>query len=180
MKKIALFHVVASLLLTTVSCVRVEAQTAKPIDVGDKIPSFSLTDQDGNVFNTSDCVGKKTLVLFFYPKGDDLICVKEASAFRDSFDDFTKAGAMIIGINGTSVASQKKFHDKYKLPFTLLSDPKDKVYRLFGIKNVVFSTGRKTFVVDKSGLITFSYDALLEAKEHADGALKFIQSQGAK
>jgi len=149
--------------------------TKEPLAIGDKVPAFSLRDQDGRIFNSADYYGKKILVLYFYPKDESMVCTKEACSFRDSFAEFTKAGAMVIGINGGTVASHKSFRDHYKLPFTLLSDPDNKVYHLFGVKNVMFMTGRKTFVVDLHGRIAFAYEAMLQGKQHADDALNFIE-----
>jgi peroxiredoxin Q/BCP len=181
MKKIILVQLRAILLLLFIANTAVKAQTSsQSLDVGDKLPAFSLTDQNGKVFNSQDYVGKKSLVIYFYPKDESMVCTKEACAFRDSFNDFTKAGALVVGINGGSVASHKEFSDHYKLPFVLLSDPDNKVYHLFGIKKVLFMTGRKTFVVAKNGIITFSFDSMMQGKEHAADALKFLQSEKVK
>jgi peroxiredoxin Q/BCP len=109
-----------------------------------------------------------------------MVCTKEACAFRDSFDKFTKAGAMVIGINSGTVASHKAFADHYKLPFTVLSDPGNKVYDMFGVKKKLFMSGRETFVVDLKGKIVYTHEAMLQGKEHADDALAFINSAKAK
>ena len=109
--------------------------SGKTLAAGDPIPLFSLLDQDGKAFKVSDYTGKKVIVIYFYPKDESMVCTKEACAFRDSFDEFKKAGAMVIGINSGNVASHKSFQQHYKLPFILLSDPGDKVYDLFGIKS---------------------------------------------
>lgn len=148
----------------------------KHLEAGDKVPQFSLYDQDGKPFNISNEIGKHVLVIYFYPKDESMVCTKEACAFRDSFNDFTKAGAMVIGINGGTVASHKEFQQHYKLPFTLLSDPDNKVYHLFGVKNKMFFSGRETFVVDLKGKIVYEHEAMLEGKEHADDALAYIKS----
>ena len=74
------------------------------------------------------------MVIYFYPKDESMVCTKEACAFRDSFNEFTKAGAIVIGINAGTVASHKSFQQHYKLPFILLSDPGNKVYMMFGVK----------------------------------------------
>ncbi len=148
----------------------------KTLVVGDTMPSFSLTDQDGKTFNSTDYVGKSILVIYFYPKDESMVCTKEACSFRDSFDEFTKAGAKVIGINGGTVASHKEFRDHYKLPFILLSDPDNKVYHRFGIKNTMFMTGRETLVIDLHGKIAFTYQAMMQGKKHADDALAFIKS----
>ena len=154
--------------------------TDKHLEVGDTVPSFMLTDQDGKSFNIADHIGKKVLVIYFYPKDESMVCTKEACAFRDSFDAFTKAGAMVIGINGGSVASHKEFQQHYKLPFTLLSDPGNKVYDRFGVKNKLFMSGRETFVIDLKGKVVYSHEAMLQGKEHADDALAYIKAANAK
>lgn len=146
----------------------------KTLVVGDNVPSFTLTDQDGKVFNIRDYIGKKVLVIYFYPKDESMVCTKEACAFRDSFDAFTKAGAMVIGVNGGTVASHKEFQQHYKLPFTLLSDPGNKVYNLFGVQGKMFFSGRETFVINLKGKIVYTHEAMLQGKEHADDALQFI------
>ncbi len=148
----------------------------KELAVGDSMPSFALTDQDGKAFRSADYVGKSILVIYFYPKDESMVCTKEACSFRDSFDEFAKAGAKVIGINAGTVASHKGFRDHYKLPFTLLSDPDNKVYHLFGVKNKLFMTGRKTFVINLKGKIIYAHEAMLQGKEHADDALKFIKA----
>jgi peroxiredoxin Q/BCP len=174
----------SSLLLTALLLVLhtgVKAQTApSELVIGDNMPSFSLTDQNGNAFNSKDYVGKSVLVIYFYPKDESMVCTKEACSFRDSFDDFTKAGAKVIGINAGTVASHKSFSDNYKLPFTLLSDPDNKVYHLFGVKNKMFMTGRETFVIDLHGKVGFTYEAMMQGKKHADDALAYIKAHGAR
>lgn len=149
---------------------------AQELKVGDRMPSFSLTDQNGKTFNSADHVGKSYLVIYFYPKDESMVCTKEACEFRDIFDDFKKAGATVIGINGGTVASHKSFADHYKLPFILLSDPDNKVYHKFGVKNHLFMTGRETFVIDKHGKVVFAYSAMMQGKKHADDALAFIKA----
>jgi peroxiredoxin Q/BCP len=170
------FLIVGLILILLISaCANAQSGQKTPA-IGDATPPFSLTDQNGKVFNSADYVGKTFLVIYFYPKDESLVCTKEACSFRDSFNDFTKAGAKVIGINGGTVASHKAFSDHYKLPFILLSDPGDKVYRLFGVKNKMFMTGRETFVIDLHGKIVYIHEAMLQGKEHADAALKFIRA----
>ena len=158
-------------------CFTAKAQSAKKVlAVGDTMPSFSLYDQDGKAFNSADHIGKSILVVYFYPKDESMVCTKEACSFRDSFDQFTKAGAKVIGINGGTVASHKAFQQHYKLPFILLSDPGNKVYDLFGVKSKMFFSGRETFVIDLKGKIVYQHEAMLQGKEHADDALSYIKS----
>ncbi|RWY52524.1 peroxiredoxin [Mucilaginibacter gilvus] len=154
----------------------IPAQAQKHLEKGDKMPSFSLTDQNGKTFNVTNEVGKHKLVIYFYPKDESMVCTKEACAFRDMFDQFAKVGAVVIGVNGGTVASHKAFANHYKLPFVLLSDPGDKVYKLFGVKKKFFMSGRETFVVDLNGTIVYSHAAMLEGKAHADDALAALKS----
>jgi len=168
--------VIAIMLVLFISACANAQSGQKTLAIGDTMPSFSLTDQNGKVFNSADYVGKSVLVIYFYPKDESMVCTKEACSFRDSFNDFTKAGAKVIGINGGTVASHKEFSDHYKLPFILLSDPGDKVYRLFGVKNKMFMSGRETFVINLNGKIVYTHEAMLQGKEHTDDALKFIKA----
>jgi peroxiredoxin Q/BCP len=153
---------------------------SKPLAVGDAVPNFTLKDQNGKTFDIKEEVGKHILIVYFYPKDESMVCTKEACAFRDSFNDYTKAGAQVIGINGGTVESHKKFEEHYKLPFILLSDPDNKVYKMFGIKNKFFMTGRQTFVVDMKGKIAFSYESMMEGTEHAKQALAVVKSLNGK
>ena len=153
-----------------------QAQNKKTLAVGDAVPQFSLYDQDGKLFNVKDLIGKHTMVIYFYPKDESMVCTKEACQFRDSFNDFTSAGAKVIGINGGTVASHKAFADHYKLPFILLSDPNNKVIEQFGVKGKFFMTRRQTFVIGLDGKVAFQYTSMMQGKEHADQALQFIKS----
>jgi peroxiredoxin Q/BCP len=151
----------AALFLSLTFCLFAQAQSNKHLGVGDAVPAFTLKDQNGKVFNVKDQVGKHIMVIYFYPRDESMVCTKEACQFRDSFNDFTAAGAKVIGINGGTIASHKAFADKEKLPFTLLSDPDNKVLALFGVKNRFFMTGRETFVIGldrKSGLPVQRHD----------------------
>lgn len=152
-----------------------QAQSKKHLEVGDPAPAFTLIDQNGKPFNIKDHIGKHMLVIFFYPKDQSLVCTKEACQFRDSFAEFTAAGATVIGINNGTVASHKAFVDADKLPFTLLSDPDNKVLNMFGVKSKMFMTGRETFVIGLDGKIGFEHASMMEGKAHSDQALQFIK-----
>ena len=164
------------LLLPLVLVTTVKAQSKKHLAVGDPIPVFSLKDQDGKEFDIRNEIGKHILVIYFYPKDESMVCTKEACSFRDSFNDFTKAGAKVIGINSGTVASHKSFSEHYKLPFTLLSDPDNKVLNQFKVKGMWFFSGRQTFVIGLDGKVAFQYSAMLEGKEHSDQALQYIKT----
>ena len=97
-------------------------RTKDTVDVGSKVPSFTLPSQSGEMVNLEDFHGKKPVVLFFYPKDDTPGCTKEVCAFRDSFEEFRKLDAEVIGISSDAVESHRSFAEKHLLPFTLLSD----------------------------------------------------------
>jgi len=125
------------------------------------IPDFKPEDQNGKIFNFWNFVGKKILVIYFYPKYESAVCTKEACACRDSYSDYIDAGAVVIGINSGTEESHKAFAQHHRLPFALLSDPGNRVLKLFGIKNLLFLTGRETFVIDLEGKIAFSFRGFL-------------------
>ena len=144
------------------------------IQVGDTIPSFTLKDQNGNDFDISTLLGRKKLVIFFYPQDGSLNCTKEACYFRDLSEVFEEAGAVVVGISGQSVESHKNFAEKNKLNFTILSDTENDVRKLFGVPTRIFGLvpGRVTYVADKSGKVVYIFDSQTETQRHADEALK--------
>jgi len=147
------------------------------IEKGSKVPSFTLKDQDGKLFNITAFLGKKNLVIYFYPKDDSPGCTKEACYFRDQFEVFTQADAMIIGISGQSVESHKKFAEKYHLSFTLLSDEGNSVRKLFGVPTNMLGAlpGRVTYVVDKTGTVVYVFNSQSQATKHVDEALRILK-----
>jgi peroxiredoxin Q/BCP len=148
----------------------------RSLKAGDAVPDFSLQDQNDSLFNISDYIGKKILVVYFYPKDESPVCTREACSFRDSYSDFTNAGAMVVGINSGTVQSHKSFQLNHQLPFTLLSDPGNKVLKLFGVKSRFLISGRETFVIDLEGKIRFTYDSFSNGPAHEQQALAFIKS----
>lgn len=149
----------------------------KKTEVGNPVPLFKLFDQDGNLFSIDSVIGKKNLVIYFYPMDDSPGCTKEACYFRDELGVFREADALIIGISGQSVDSHKKFAEKYQLSFTLLSDEGDKVRKLFGVPVNVLGMlpGRVTYVVDKSGTVVYVFNSQTQAKRHVDEAIKILK-----
>lgn len=144
------------------------------LKVGDMVPRFSLPDQDGRIVDIGDYLGRKKLVIFFYPQDGSLNCTREACYFRDISEVFDEAGAVVIGISGQSVESHKNFAEKNRLTYTLLSDNKNVVRKLFGVPSRAFGfvPGRVTYVADKEGKIVYIFDSQTETQRHADEALK--------
>lgn len=133
---------------------------------------FSLPDQDGNIHSLKDYRGK-WLVLYFYPKDDTTGCTLEACNFRDTRADIEKLAA-VVGISKDSVASHKKFSEKYHLNFTLLSDPDHEViaaYDSWTLKKFMgkeyLGTNRNTFIITPDGKVAKEYIGV-DPKEHAE------------
>src|SRR5262249_39124341 len=103
------------------------------LKVGDTAPDVSLPEFPSGTFNLADYRGKKTVVLYFYPKDDTPGCTKEACAFRDTHDDFAQADAVIFGVSQDSLESHKAFAGKFNIPFPLLVDEGDAVRKEFGM-----------------------------------------------
>ena len=130
------------------------------LEVGTKAPAFSLPDQNGTVYTLEDYKGKK-VVLYFYPKDNTSGCSKQACGFAELYPQFTEKGAVVIGISKDSVASHKKFEEKFGLPFTLLSDVElaaIKAYDVWQEKNmygkITMGVVRTTYLIDENGVIT--------------------------
>jgi peroxiredoxin Q/BCP len=147
------------------------------INVGNLIPEFALPDQNGVLFDIKSVIGNKKLVIYFYPKDDSPGCTKEACYFRDQFEVFRDADAVIIGISGQSVESHKKFAEKHRLSFTLLSDNGNKVRKLFGVPTNAFGLlpGRVTYVADRNGKVVYIFNSQVQAERHVDEALKILK-----
>lgn len=149
----------------------------KKIEIGSKIPSFALQNQFDQLFAIDSVLGKKNLVIYFYPKDDTPGCTKEACSFRDQFEVFEEADAMIIGISGQSVESHKQFAEKHRLNYTLLSDEGNIVRKLFGVPTNLFGLipGRVTYVIDKSGKVVFMFNSQYQAEKHVEETLRILK-----
>jgi peroxiredoxin Q/BCP len=146
------------------------------LKVGDKIPNFLAKDISGNDFDIQNLVGKKPLVIYFYPKDNTPGCTAQACSFRDQYEDFKDLGAEVIGISGDSIDSHQKFAKRHKLPFILLSDDNKKIRRLFGVPSNMFGMlpGRVTYVADRNGEIKMIFDSMMATK-HIPKALEAVK-----
>jgi len=148
---------------------------------GKKAPAFSLEGKDGKRYSLDDYKGK-TVVLYFYPKDDTPGCTKKACGFRDQNAALKKTDALVLGVSKDSVKSHNRFAAKYKLPFTLLSDPKAEVmkkYGAFGKKMMygkeVLGTIRSTVVIGPKGDVIKHWTTVKKAEEHPQEVLAFIK-----
>ena len=149
------------------------------LEVGTKAPAFSLPDQNGTVHTLEDYKGKK-IVLYFYPKDNTSGCSKQACGFAELYPQFTEKGAVVIGISKDSVASHKKFEEKFGLPFTLLSDVElaaIKAYDVWQEKNmygkITMGVVRTTYLIDEDGVITKAFGKV-KAAENPEKMLEEI------
>lgn len=145
---------------------------------GSTAPNVVLLDQHGHRFHLAELQGKRTVVLYFYPKDNTRVCTLESCKFRDLHAQFTALGAMVIGISAGSPASHRAFAERHHLPFLLLSDPDDAAYRAFGLKHFLGLKQRATFVIDKEGVIRAAISNRLLASKHVRGAWAALRDQG--
>ncbi|MBU0750181.1 thioredoxin-dependent thiol peroxidase [Patescibacteria group bacterium] len=151
------------------------------IELGCNAPDFTLQDQEGEVHTLSAYQGKYVL-LYFYPKDDTPGCTKEACAIRDVFPDFKKVNAVVFGISADTVASHKKFAEKYTLPFTLLADPEKKAVNAYGVWGLKKFMGREyegvfrsSFLISPEGKIVKIYENV-KPEVHAAEVLEDIRA----
>ena len=146
------------------------------LKIGDIVPNFTAKDSHGEVFESQSVLGRKPLVIYFYPKDNTPGCTTEACSFRDQYEDFKDLGAEVIGISSDSVSSHQQFTRQFKLPFILLSDSDKKIRKLFGVPTGMFGLipGRVTYVTDKNGVVQMIFDSMLATK-HIPKALEAIK-----
>ena len=139
------------------------------IEVGTKAPDFSLPDQNGDMHSLSDYKGKK-VILYFYPKDSTAGCTKQACGFADRYPQIQERGAVVLGVSKDTVASHKRFEEKYGLPFTLLSDTELEVIKAYDVwkekKNygkVSMGVVRTTYLIDEEGMIIKAMDKVKAA-----------------
>ena len=147
------------------------------LDVGTQAPEFTLPDQNGQARSLSDWRGSK-VVLYFYPRDNTAGCTKQACAFGELYPQFQEKGAVIVGVSKDSVASHKKFKEKYGLPFILLSDTGKEVLQAYDVwkekKNygkVSMGVVRTTYLIDEEGVIVKAFGKV----KAADNAAQMLE-----
>jgi len=135
------------------------AARAEMPKTGDKAPLIQGNDQDGKVWKLSDVVGKKLVLLYFYPKDDTPGCTKEACAFRDNISDLKKENIEVVGVSFDSLESHQKFISKYTLNFPLLADTDGKIAAAYGVKMADKNMARRvSFLIGLDGKIAHVTD----------------------
>jgi peroxiredoxin Q/BCP len=148
------------------------------LKAGDPAPELTLVDHAGRPFRLSELRGRKHAVLFFYPKDNTLVCTREACAFRDRFEEFVALGAVVVGISDDDAGSHMRFATKWDLPYPLLSDPGGRARKRFGVQDLFgLVRGRRTFVIDRDGVVRHVVEDRFNAQAHVDGALAALEAQ---
>ena len=142
------------------------------VKVGDTPPDFSLPNQWGEVIGLKDLIGKKNIVLYFYPKDNTPGCSREAAAFRENHKIFRDLEAIVLGISTGSIESHCAFSTSHDIPFYLLSDAGGRVRKQYGVKPTLWLIpGRVTYVIDKEGVVRYIVSSQLHPRKHVDGSL---------
>jgi len=143
------------------------------LKTGEKAPAFQLPDQNGKMHSLEDYRGKK-VILYFYPKDNTPGCTKQACGFGELYPQFQEKGAVVLGVSKDSVASHKKFEEKFSLPFTLLSDPELSCIQAYDVwqekKNygkVSMGVVRTTYLIDEEGVIVKAFGNVKAAENPA-------------
>ncbi len=147
------------------------------LKIGDRMPDFEVQDQNGGTVSSKDLLGRKTIV-YFYPKDNTSGCTAEACNLRDNYEALKAKGYNVVGVSKDSVASHKRFAEKYDLPFTLLSDPSTGMLQAFGAwgekkmyGKTVLGTIRRTFIFDEEGILQEVIEKV-DTKNHAAQILR--------
>lgn len=150
------------------------------VSVGDPAPDFRLPRQDGTEFHLGDILGRRPVILYFYPRDDTPGCTAEACGFRDRHAVFAEADAEVVGVSRDSVESHLRFAAKYGLPFTLLSDPDGRVHRLYGVPRAMLGLlpGRVTYVIDRAGIVRTVFGAIVP-NGHVATAVRALENRDA-
>ena len=143
-----------------------------PLKVGDKVPTFSVSDDQGNIRSLRDYAGKK-LIVFFYPKASTPGCTAEACNLRDHYKELQDAGYSLLGVSADSEKKQRNFSEKYNFPFPLLADEEKEVINAFGVWGLKKFMGREydgihrmTFIINGEGVVERVIEKV-KTKEHA-------------
>jgi peroxiredoxin Q/BCP len=152
------------------------------LQAGDRPPPFTLTDPEGKRVSLSDFAGRH-VVLYFYPADDTPGCTREACGFRDAWDDLRRLGVEVLGVSGDDAESHRRFAAKYRLPFTLLSDPGHEVMRAYGAYGEKTMYGKKVVGVIRStvwigpdGRVRRHWARVRDAATHPDKVLEAIRA----
>src|SRR3954454_21776783 len=151
----------------------------EPLAVGAPAPKITSVDQDGKPVKFKDVYAKGTTLVYFYPKADTPGCTKQACSLRDSWSTLREKGVQVLGVSEDAADAQKKFQDKYTLPFTLVADSDGKVAQAFGVPMRGKVTARQSFLI-KDGKVVWNMLDKTSTEKHADDVLKAVEETSKK
>jgi thioredoxin-dependent peroxiredoxin len=147
--------------------------------VGQRAPDFDVESSKGERLKLSDLVGKKNVVLYFYPGDFTPVCTKETCGFRDAMGELDSKDTIVIGVSVDSDASHRKFAEKYEVPFSLVSDPDLKLAAEYEatsfLRSLLKKASRVTYVIDKKGMIAGVFRSELSAGTHIEGVRELVK-----
>lgn len=155
------------------------------VQEGEKAPDFSAETTGGARLTLGDFVGKRPLILYFYPKDNTTGCTKEACAFRDMSSEIEAAGGAVVGVSNDSPDSHERFKAQYRLNFPLLSDSEGTLAKAYGVARLTGILGgalskwipprRVTFVIDRLGIVRRVIESEFHMDDHVDGAVAALR-----
>jgi thioredoxin-dependent peroxiredoxin len=181
-------------LISLISMNNLSAQGSEPLKKGDKAPVFTAVDDNNKTWNISKHLGKKNIIVYFYPAAMTGGCTNQACAYRDKSDELEKENAIVVGISGDEVENLKVFKDAHNLNFTLLSDNDGDIARKFGVplsagnsikreidgKEITLQRGvtakRWTFIINTEGEIAY-VNQDVNAANDSEEVLKVLRGQ---
>lgn len=148
----------------------------KSIQAGDPAPAFTAHTHQDHPIALADFQDKNVVVLFFYPRDGTPVCTKEACAFRDAYEDFQQAGAVVIGVSSDSPERHQQFASSHRLPFLLIADQDGSLRKAFGVpKSLGLLPGRVTYVIDRAGIVRHVFSSQFSADRHVAEALAIVR-----
>jgi peroxiredoxin Q/BCP len=147
------------------------------LKVGDKAPEFDKPTHAGEQLGLAKLRGDKIVVLYFYPKDETPGCTAEACTFRDAYEDFVDAGAVVIGVSQDSLDDHEAFAAHHRLPFHLISDADGALRKAYEVPTNMFGLipGRVTYVIDRQGVIRHVFNSQIQPKRHVKEALDVVR-----
>jgi peroxiredoxin Q/BCP len=150
------------------------AAHADPLAVGTAAPDVSAPDQDGKTVSFKETYAKGPTLVYFYPKSDTPGCTKQACSIRDDWSELKTKGIHVLGVSEDKVEAQKKFQEKYQLPFTLIADSDGKVAAAFGVSTTLGMAKRQSFLIKDGKVVWNMLKATTET--HAKDVLAAYES----
>lgn len=146
--------------------------------VGDPLPEgIELPDAHGETIALDQVRDGRNLVLYFYPRDDTPGCTAQACSFRDQFEDFAEAGAVVVGVSSDTPEKHREFAQRHRIPFTLLADSRGRLAKKLGVpKRMGIIPGRVTFIIDRDGVVRHVFNSQVQATRHVREALDTLRS----